>query len=112
MRQKPRTRRSPITAATALALAFCTVAPAEAQLVTSNPRVNNGQLMIDPLLCQSDYEVRKAIAAAGFTHIFLNAPIENRIRARASRGNAVYLIDYDRCLDPRIIGVQRLRGSK
>ena len=112
MRQKSSAVRSMIAATTVLVLAFGAVAPAKAQLVTRNPRVNDGQLMIDPLLCQSDYEVRKAIAAAGFTHIFLNAPIENQIRARASKGNAVYLIDYDRCLDPRIIGVQRLRSSK
>jgi len=112
MKQKSSAISLVIVAATTAALALGVATPASAQLIFSNPRVNDGQLMIDPLLCQSDYEVRKAIGAAGFTDIFLNAPIQNEIRARASKGNTVYLIDYDRCLDPRILDVHPLRSAK
>lgn len=100
------------TTALLFILALGAASPANAQLVTSNPRVNDGQLMIDPLLCQSDYQVRQAIAAAGFTNIFLNAPIQNHIRVRATKGKTVYLIDYNRCLGARIVSIGPLRAAK
>jgi hypothetical protein len=86
--------------------------PAQAQLVQSNPRINNGQIMIDPLLCQTDYQIRRAIAARGFTSIFLNAPVDNHIRVRATKGDVVYLIDYDYCLDPGIVSLTPLRSTR
>lgn len=93
-----------------VALAFCT--PVEAQLVHSNPRINDGQIMVDPLLCQTDYQIRKSIAAAGFTNIFLNAPIGTHIRSRATKGGVVYLLDYDYCLNPGIVGQAPLRSAR
>ena len=82
--------------------------PAEAQLIRRSRDGNT--LLIDPIRCQTDYQVRQAIAAQGFTHIFLNAPIEDRIRARATRGKTVYQIDYNRCRG-RFIDVQPLRPA-
>jgi hypothetical protein len=87
-------------------------APAYAQLVFSNPRINDGQIRIDPLLCQTDYQIRHSIAADGFTNIFLNAPIDNHVRARATKHGVVYLIDYDYCLRPGIIDMAPLRSAR
>jgi hypothetical protein len=81
--------------------------PADAQLVHRN---NDGTVFINPLLCLSDYQVRQAIAAQGFTSIYLNAPIENHIRARATKGKTVYMIDFNRC-GGGIVGVAPLRRA-
>jgi hypothetical protein len=96
---------------TALAT-VCASAPAYAQLVFSNPRVNNGEIRVDPLLCQTDYQIRRAIAAAGFSHVLLNAPIGTHIRAKGTRNGVVYLIDYDYSLRPGIIGVAPLQRAR
>ena len=86
--------------------------PAHAQLVYSNPRVNNGEIRVDPLLCQTDYQIRRAIAAAGFSHVLLNAPIGTHIRAKGTKGGVTYLIDYNYCLNPGIIDMAPLRSSR
>jgi hypothetical protein len=86
--------------------------PAYAQLVFSNPRVNNGEVRVDPLLCQTDYQIRRAIAAAGFSHVLLNAPIGTHIRAKGTRRGVVYLIDYDYCLRPGIVGITPLQRAR
>ena len=104
-------RRVPRTILLAIAatiLCGTLAAPAEAQLIRRSRDGNT--LLIDPILCQTDYQVRQAIAAQGFTHIFLNAPIDDRIRARATKGKTVYQIDYNRCRG-RFIGVQPLRPA-
>ena len=99
-------RHTRITSCTlALALALCTTLPANAGLFH---RHSDGSYTIDPLLCMTDYQVRQAVAARGFTHIFLNAPIETQIQVKATRGGAVYLIDFDRCAG-QIDGIERLR---
>lgn len=86
--------------------------PAYAQLVFSNPRINNGEIRVDPLLCQTDYQIRRAIAAAGFTNVFLNAPIGTHIRVKATRRGVVYLIDYDYCLRPGIVDIVPLHRGR
>jgi hypothetical protein len=90
----------------ALAVGFAG-APAYAQF--RNPRVNNGELRVDPLLCQTDYQIRRAIARAGFHNVRLNAPIGTHIRAKGTRGGVDYLIEYDYCLRPGIVSIARLR---
>jgi hypothetical protein len=97
-------------AVVALATMFAD-APAYAQLVFSNPRVNNGEIRVDPLLCQTDYQIRRAIAAAGFSHVLLNAPIGTHVRAKGTKGGVVYLIDYDYCLRPGIVGMAPLHRA-
>lgn len=82
--------------------------PATAQLVH---RDRGGNLLINPLLCQTDYQVRRAIAARGFRDIFLNAPIESHIQVRATKGNTVYLIDYNRCFN-YIVSATPLRRAR
>ncbi|HTJ58042.1 MAG TPA: hypothetical protein VL418_10815 [Devosiaceae bacterium] len=99
-------RLAVVAASTTLCLLQFAI-PAEAQF----RRNSQGQVLINPLLCYTDRQVRQAIAAQGFTNIFLNAPIEDVIRARATRGNTVYLIDFDRCGATGIIGVAPLRPA-
>jgi hypothetical protein len=82
--------------------------PATAQLIR---RGNDGTLHIDPLLCQTDYQVRQAVAAAGFRNIALNAPVNSHIRVRATKGHTVYLIDYEYCLGGGIVGIRPLRPA-
>ena len=64
-----------------------------------------------PVVCLTDYQVRQRIAAAGFTNIYLNAPINRHIQVRATQGKWVYLIDYNRCRG-EIAGIQRLRPAR
>ena len=90
----------------ALALALSAAIPAQAGFLVH--RNSDGVVSMDPLLCLTDYQVRQAIARRGYTNIKLNAPIESQIQVKASRGNAVYLIDFNRCFG-RIDGVQRIR---
>lgn len=104
-------RLAAAVAFTALAAVFAG-APAYAQLLFSNPRVNNGEIRVDPLFCQTDYQIRRAIAAAGFSHVLLNAPIGTHIRAKGTRNGVVYRIDYDYCLRPGIIGVVPLQRAR
>jgi hypothetical protein len=98
--------RSALAGAALVLLALGTT-PAAAQLI----RRHHGQLLLDPLLCQTNYQVRQAIAARGFTNIYLNAPIESQIQVRATRGNTVYLIDYNRCFG-HIDSISPLRPAR
>ena len=91
----------------ALGLALGSTLPANAALFQ---RHSDGSFTIDPLLCMTDYQVRQAVAAEGFTHILLNAPIETQIQVKATRGRTVYLIDFNRCAG-HIDGIQRLRPA-
>ena len=95
--------------AVAAALAIAAASPVSAQLIR---RGNDGILNIDPLLCQTDYQVRQAIAAAGFKNVLLNAPVNSHIRARGTKGNTVYLIDYEYCLGGGIESVEPLRSAR
>jgi hypothetical protein len=94
-----------VLAMTVLTLTLFAALPANAALFQ---RHSDGSVSIDPLLCLTNYQVRQAVAARGFTHIFLNAPIETQIQVKATRGGTVYLIDFDRCAG-QIDGIQRLR---
>ena len=100
--------KSALAAASFALLLACGMQPAEAQLVHRN---SDGTLSINPILCLTDYQVRQAIAARGFSNIFLNAPVEAHIQARATRGRTVYLIDFNRC-SGRFVGVRPLRAAR
>jgi hypothetical protein len=100
--------RRAVAALGALALVGAAISPASAQLVHRN---SHGQLTFNPLLCQTDYEIRRSFAAKGYTDIKLNAPIESQIQVRAAKGNRIYLIDYNFCLG-RIDGITPLRAAR
>jgi hypothetical protein len=60
------------------------------------------------MYCMTDWQVRNALARAGYSSIRLYAAQGRLIRARAVRGSWVYLIDFNRC-SGYIVGVTRLR---
>ncbi|MBD8064534.1 hypothetical protein IC608_03485 [Devosia sp. PTR5] len=62
-------------------------------------------------ICLTDRQIRDAIADRGFSDIFLNVANEGQIQVRATRGNWVYLIDFDYCRD-RIDDITRLRPAR
>lgn len=103
-----RVRKGFLLAAAALAAA-ATVSPASAQLFHRNRE--GGGLSFDPLMCQTDYQIRQTFAAQGYTHITLSAPVQSVIRVRASKGNRLYLIDYNYCLG-QIDGVTPLAAAR
>lgn len=59
-------------------------------------------------MCMTDRQIRDAIADEGFDNIALNAPNEDHVQVRATRGGAVYLIDFNLCTG-RIEDISRLR---
>ena len=59
-------------------------------------------------VCYTDFQVRRAIARAGYYNVYLNAPMGRYVQARATRGSRTYLITFDRC-SGYIVNVQRLR---
>jgi len=69
-------------------------APAEAQFIHRN---RDGTVSINPLLCFNDHQVRQAVAAQGFSNIYLNAAIESHQQVKASRNGRTYRIDFDIC---------------
>ena len=64
----------------------------------------------DPRLpmCMTDRQIRNAIADLGYQDIALNVQHEDNIQVRATRGGAIYLIDFNACTG-EIEGRQRLR---
>jgi hypothetical protein len=58
----------------------------------------------------TDSQLRRAIADQGYHHIFLNVANNNRIQARATRGDWVYLLRVNACTG-RILDSERLRPA-
>jgi len=48
-------------------------------------------------ICMTDYQIRQAIAARGYSDIALNVAGDRRIRVRAVQGGTTYLLDFDFC---------------
>lgn len=62
------------------------------------------------ITCLSDYQVRQAVAARGYTHIALNIMNDKHVEVRATRDGWVYLLDFNYCTG-RIEGRQKLRPA-
>jgi hypothetical protein len=61
-------------------------------------------------ICQTDYQVRRAMAAAGFENIYLGGQLSSkRVQVKASRGNGTYLLNYNRCTQ-QVLDIQQVRG--
>jgi hypothetical protein len=58
----------------------------------------------------TDGQLRRAIRQEGYTEIFLNVANNNRIQARATRGDWVYLLRVNTCTG-RIVDRERLRPA-
>lgn len=65
-----------------------------------------------PLICVelTDRQIRDAVAAQGYTNIFLNVADNRRIQVRATRGGWVYLLRVSTCTGA-ILDRQKLRRS-
>lgn len=95
----------------AMGLALLAVVPASAQGGFSFGFFYGDEKrdMHPPLaMCLTDAQIRRAIAARGYTDIRLNVPNDKRIQVRARRDGGLYLIDFDFCSD-EVRGVQKLR---
>jgi hypothetical protein len=58
----------------------------------------------------TDSQLRRTIRAQGYRNIYLNVANNNRIQARATRGDWVYLLRVNACTG-RILDRERLRRS-
>jgi hypothetical protein len=61
-------------------------------------------------LPRTDYQIRRAVASAGYHNIYLNSPINRRIEVRATKGGWVYLLEVSICTG-EILDRQRLRHA-
>lgn len=62
------------------------------------------------ITCLTNSEIRRSVAARGYSNIYLNVPNDGRIEVRASYDGWVYLIDFDYCRD-RIVEARPLRPA-
>ncbi|WP_332690868.1 hypothetical protein [Devosia sp.] len=62
------------------------------------------------ITCMTDRQIRDAVAARGYTNIYLNVAMEKNIQVRATRDGWVYLLDFNFC-SGRIEGRQQLRPA-
>lgn len=63
------------------------------------------------VICLSDYQIRREIAAMGYHDIFLNVPRDKHIQVRATQGDWVYLLEFNYC-SAQIEGRERLRPAR
>lgn len=71
-----------------------------------------GDVYYPPLpMCLTDYQIRRAIADRGYTHISLNVPNNKRVQVRATKDGTVYLIKFNYCTG-RIEARDALRSAQ
>lgn len=99
------------TALIALALG-ATAIPAQAASFSFGFGINDGLTVNRPyrLCLLSDRALRNAIQAQGYRKVFLNVENDNRIQARATRGDWVYLLTVNACTG-RVLDRERLRPA-
>jgi hypothetical protein len=99
-------------AVVALALGAGTLgaAPVQAQGFNFEFSFGNGFDQRFPRLCLTDRQLRNAIEDQGYHNVYLNVPRDNRIQAKATRGNWVYLLEVNVC-SGRILDRERLRRA-
>ena len=64
----------------------------------------------DRITCMGDYQIRQAVAARGYTNIYLNVMNDGHVEVRATRDGWVYLLDFNYC-NGRIEGRTQLRPA-
>lgn len=62
------------------------------------------------ITCMGDYQIRQAVAARGYTNIYLNVMNDKHVEVRATRDGWVYLLDFNYC-SGRIEGRTQLRPA-
>lgn len=65
-----------------------------------------------PVICveMTDYQLRQAMKARGYTNVYLNVRNDHRIQVRATRGGWVYLLRVSTCTGT-ILDRDRLRPA-
>ena len=63
------------------------------------------------ITCMGDYQVRQAVAARGYSNIYLNIMTDKHVEVRATRGDWVYLLDFNFCTG-RIESRTQLRRAR
>ena len=63
-----------------------------------------------PRICLTDFQLRRAIENQGYRNVALNVANDNRIFARATRGDWVYQLLVNACTG-RILDRERLRRA-
>jgi hypothetical protein len=111
-----RTLARDVALAFIVAVAASAATPAQAWSFSngsgSNPFFNedNPDRLPELAICQTDYQVRRAMAAAGYENIYLGAPLSpKRVQVKASQGNGTYLLNYNRCTR-QVLDIQQVRG--
>lgn len=94
-----------------LVLAAATL-PAQAASVQFHFGIGDGFGFRRPLVCieLTDRQIRNAVAAQGYTHIYLNVRNDRRIQVRATKGEWVYLLTVTTCTGA-ILDRDRLRRA-
>jgi hypothetical protein len=99
-------------ALTALLLGGSVIAPVQAQSFNFGIFFGDEPSDFYPerITCMTNRQIRDAVAARGYTNIYLNVAMEKNIQVRATRDGWVYLLDFNFC-SGRIEGRQRLRPA-
>lgn len=63
-----------------------------------------------PRLCLTDYQLRHSIEDRGYSRVALNVELNNRIKARGTKGAWVYQLTLNACTG-EILDRERLRRS-
>jgi hypothetical protein len=88
------------TILTALLLATGIAMPAQAQSTSFGIFFGDEEsdfFAPERITCMGDYQVRQAVAARGYTNIFLNVMNDKHVEVRATRDGWVYLLDFNYC---------------
>ena len=96
---------------TALALGAGVAAPVQAQRFGIFFGDERQDFLPERITCLTQYQIRQAIADLGYTDIYLNVPMEKNIEVRATRGDWVYLLDFNFC-SAQVEGRSRLRPAR
>jgi len=81
----------------ALALGAGAAAPAQAQSFGIFFGDEASDFYPERITCLNDYQIRQEVADLGYTNIYLNVPNEKHVQVRATKGDWVYLLDFNYC---------------
>jgi hypothetical protein len=96
---RPVLTKSIVIALTALLIGTAAAAPAQAQSASFGIFFGDEESDFFPerITCMGDYQVRQAVAARGYTNIYLNVMNDKHVEVRATRDGWVYLLDFNYC---------------
>lgn len=110
---KPRMTTPIAVALAALLLGSAGTMPAQAQSFNFGIFFGDEESDYFPerITCLTAYQVRQAVARRGYGNIYLNIMNDKHVQVRATRGDWVYLLDFNYCTG-RIESRTRLRPAE